>query len=99
MTGQIELHDNDARLYERGVTVAHSSDGDGMPDVGTSIGLGSGRMLYLGEVPGRAGWSLCIYSQSGPTLDIAHGIDIGIATDAMDVLAAVINAHKTEPSK
>lgn len=99
MDSQIVLSDGDKRMYERGLTVAHSSDDGGMPDIGSSIGLGRGAMLYLGERPGKDGWSLCIYQVDGPTIHIADGIDGGLSSDAMeglDFIAAAINAK--EPS-
>lgn len=99
MTNQIIIHDNDKRMYERGLPVAHSSDGEGMPDVGTSLGLGNGAMLYLGERPDAPGWSLCIYRIDGPTIDIATGIDGGVGCDAMeamDMLSAAINKGEAD---
>ncbi|MEO1687862.1 MAG: hypothetical protein AAFU61_08155 [Pseudomonadota bacterium] len=60
----------DARPYQRGVTTAHSSDESGMPDVGISVGLGDGSMLYVGERPGRAGFCIAIFLQD-------RAIDIG----------------------
>ena len=94
MTEQKQLVDGDVRMYDRGVKVSYSSCEDGTPDCGVSIGLGGGRMLYLGERPHKSGWTLCVYSVSGPTLDIAEGIDVGIgsdAMDAMDLIASTIN--------
>ena len=93
MDGQITLSSDDARLYERGMTVAHSTDGDGIPDVGKSIGLGSGRMLYVGERPGEPGWCLCVYSESEPTIDIASNIDFDGACDLVDLIAGAIRAR------
>ncbi|MEL6219293.1 MAG: hypothetical protein AAFR79_12645 [Pseudomonadota bacterium] len=93
VSDQIDLERGDARLYERGLTVAHSSDGEGLPDVGQSVGLGDGRMLYVGERPGRPGWCICIYGQS-EAIDIAEGLPAwpsDTATDLITVVAAAIN--------
>lgn len=53
-------------MYDLGIPVAHSSDPDGVPDVGISLGLG-GSMLYVGDAPGVAhkGWSIVIYPKHG----------------------------------
>lgn len=96
MDEQIVLGDNDKRMYQHGMSVAHSSDDGGCPDVGSSIGLGGGAMLYLGEVPKKPGWSLCIYRTDGPTIHIADGIDGGLACDALEGLefiSAAINVN------
>lgn len=50
---------------ERGVVTWHSSDPDGGPDVGLSLGLGDGKLLWVGEVPDRNGWGLAIYHPAG----------------------------------
>lgn len=79
-------------LYERGRIVAHSSDEDGGPDVGESIGLG-GKMLYVGERPGqRAGWSICIYPEAGDAIDIADGVDPDRARDLIAEISTVLSA-------
>lgn len=41
---------DDPRLTEAGFLCWHSSDPDGGPDVGISMGLGQGRMLWAGEI-------------------------------------------------
>lgn len=64
----------DAPSSERGVVTWHSSDKDSGPDVGLSIGLGDGRVLYVGEVskdmadrsdaPDDFGWHLVLYPEA-----------------------------------
>lgn len=58
---------------ERGEVTWHSSDEDSGPDVGLSMGLGDGKLLWVGEVPDRAGWCLAIYhpDKSGGREDLA----------------------------
>ena len=91
MNDQMVLDGNSKELYERGRLVAHSSDGDGMPDVGMSIGLGNGSMLYAGEAPGRSGWSLVIYNQHSH-VDVATGItDTYNAIEMIEQIAGSIN--------
>ncbi len=58
----------------RGEVTWHSSDEDSGPDVGLSIGLGDGRVLYVGEVskdmadrsdaPDDLGWHLVLYPEA-----------------------------------
>lgn len=91
MAEQITLEDDDPRMYQRGMSVAHSCDEDGIPDVGLSIGLGGGAMLYLGEKPGKPAWCLCIYQKDGPTIEIAECIDGGIGSDVIEAMH-IINA-------
>ncbi|MEM1344816.1 MAG: hypothetical protein AAGI34_09585 [Pseudomonadota bacterium] len=97
MTDQIALSANDTRLYQRGLTAAHSSDDDGMCDLGASVGLGNGNMLYVGERPGRDGWCICVYRQS-ETISIAEGLEgeqREAAMDLIDEVAAAINGSDT----
>lgn len=91
-TEQIVLTEDDPRLYERGVSVAHSSDGEGYPDCGKSVGLGDGSMLFVGERPGYEGWSLCIYTQNDGVRDIADGLPAGPFTAAADLVDWVAGA-------
>lgn len=86
------ITESDDRMYERGVTVAHSSDVGGYPDVGKSVGLGSDRMLYAGERPNFVGWCLCIYPKAGEAIDIAVDIDQDGASDLIDMVSAAINS-------
>lgn len=46
---------------ERGVVTWHCTAPDSGPDVGLSMGLGDGKLLWVGEVPDRDGWCLAIY--------------------------------------
>ena len=87
---QIILNDSSPRLYERGLLVAHSSDDEGSPDVGISVGLGAGQMLYAGERPGKPGWSICIYPASGDATDIAVDVDAGEAVLMIEAVAGAI---------
>lgn len=54
-----ELHTTEPST-ERGAVTWHSSDEDSGPDVGLSMGLGDGKLLWVGEVPDRNGWCLAI---------------------------------------
>ena len=82
---------NDEQLYQRGALVAHSSDGGGLPDVGISVGLGGGRMLYAGERPGQPGWSICLYPAEGEATDIAAGVDAEGAASLIEAVAAALS--------
>lgn len=50
---------------EPGAVAWHSSDEGGGPDVGLSIGLGDGKLLWVGETPDHDGWRLAIYHPAG----------------------------------
>ena len=85
---QITLELGDPRLYERGMSVAHSSDDGGLPDIGKSVGLG-GAMLYAGERPGKPGWCLSIYFPEDDILEIAEGLPSGSFSAAADLVDLV----------
>lgn len=73
---------SEAELYAHGKVTWHSSDEDSGPDVGLSIGLGDGRMLWVGEVSkskiaeiegavelgGDGGWWIVVYGQNESTV-------------------------------
>lgn len=42
--------DAERSMYDAGKTTWHSSDEDSGPDVGLSLGLGDGKMLWIGEI-------------------------------------------------
>jgi hypothetical protein len=88
----------------RGHVIWHSSDEDSGPDVGLSLGLGNGMMLWLGEMSNRAleeaeidlsrysdGWWLTLY-QPGKTTIIGAVPDSYEARDAFDEIAAVVRS-------
>ncbi len=50
-------------MYDRGQVVWHTSEDGGLPDVGISVGLGEGAMLYAGDLAGSPGWSLAVFTQ------------------------------------
>ncbi len=90
----ITLDGGDPRLYELGMFVDHSSYPDGGPDVGVSLGLGNGRMLYAGEAPGRNGDALVLFGQHEHS-DIAQNIDREAAYEMMGILAGAISRAKS----
>lgn len=90
MNDQVKLLDGGSpELYEAGVHVAHSSSGDGIGDVGVSVGLGHGLMLYVGEVPGKLGASLVIYGRS-EKIELAEAVDFGDVSEKIGQLAKLI---------
>lgn len=72
----------EAELYEHGRVTWHSSDEDSGPDVGLSVGLGDGRMLWVGEMSKQriadtegagelgsdGGWWVVVYGQTESTV-------------------------------
>lgn len=84
-------------MYERGKLVEHTSNPGGFPDVGISVGLGNGTMLYAGEIPGpkNRGWSISIYTKMG-RIDIASDInnDKQQAVDFIERISGAINQPK-----
>ena len=81
---------NEAKMYEKGSYVWHSSDGDG-PDVGVSLGIGNGRMIYVGEIPGAGGCALKIYGQSdAETYTISDNINREEGDRFIDLLQSLI---------
>lgn len=93
----------EATLYDRGHVAWHSSDEHSGPDVGLSIGLGDGRMLWVGEmsrtkhgetdgasVLGDAGgWWIILYGQNESTV-VAKCVDAYSARTMCDWLAAAM---------
>lgn len=83
-------------MTARGNIAWHSSDDDGGPDVGISVGLGDGRMLYAGDVSGQLGpWSLCIYTTDG-RIDIGGPVDPEAARDMIEAIAATIRTAEAD---
>jgi hypothetical protein len=78
---------------ERGVVTWHSSDEDSGPDVGLSIGLGDGKLLWVGEVPDRDGWCLAIYHPlcKGGREDLASFHDAESARAFFDEMERLAN--------
>jgi hypothetical protein len=60
----------EARMTELGRIAWHSSDEDSGPDVGVSLGLGNGSMLWVGEI------SRALHSEGGEGV-AALGNDAG----------------------
>lgn len=103
MTREIVTSDDPA-LYERGNVVWHSTEDGGLPDVGISVGLGDGRMLYAGEVAdatlAQAGadfadapssWALVIFGQNSTNV-IAHCPCSDAAQQFVEEIAALVRA-------
>ena len=78
---------------ERGEVTWHSSDGDSGPDVGLSMGLGDGKLLWVGEVPDRDGWCLAIYhpDSSGGREDLARFDDAESARVFFDEMEKLVH--------
>ena len=82
--------DGRAVMYDRGVVVYHTSDEDGgSPDVGISVGLGGGVMLYAGEVQGPRKWSVVLYTLGG-RIDVAECLDRDAAVEMVKLLGAAL---------
>lgn len=76
------------KMYEPGEVVWHSSNDDGGPDVGISVGLGNA-MLFVGEVPGeKTAWSLALYPKIGGRLVFGDVADKEVAREAIESLGA-----------
>lgn len=79
------------KMYERGVLTAHTSDEDsGIPDVGLSVGLGDGAMLYVGDIPNPGGCGLKIYTQER-SIEVADHIDFDAGKEAVEMIAYALN--------
>lgn len=87
---RINLSDDSERLYERGLLVSHCSDDGGLPDVGISVGLGGGMMLYAGDRPGRSGWAVAIYPMQGESIHIAEGVEPEAGVCMVEAVVAAI---------
>lgn len=61
-------------MCQAGLTVNHSTDEVGAPDVGLSVGLGDGKALFVGDLPEPFSVGLCIYTGKGRLL-IADRVD------------------------
>lgn len=82
---QIDLSNDSKRMYEAGLVVAHSSDDSGLPDVGISVGLGDGLMLYAGEIPNPNSEGLVLYAQQESWI-VSTEIDHEAARHLIEVL-------------
>jgi hypothetical protein len=90
MTDQITLTAESPEWYERGRIVAHTSDDSGIADVGLSVGLGGGFMLYAGDMPGDTmGWGLALFGQHEKQ-DVARNIDGEAAREMIERIAGAI---------
>lgn len=90
------LTSDDARLYHLGSLVAHSSEDGAGDDLGLSVGLGSGQMLYVGEVPEERGASpaLVVYGRGGrPSFTIAAPVDADAARDLIHAIRAAVKGE------
>ena len=77
---------------ERGVVTWHSSDEHSGPDVGLSMGLGDGKLLWLGELPCRDGWHLSIYHPVSGREDFAAFESADAARTFFEELEALVRA-------
>lgn len=87
-------------MYHLGNVCWHSSDGYS-PDVGISVGLGRGLMLFAGEIPveGSTGWGLAIYPSSGDRDVIALNVDSDRARHLIALLAVAMSGRQGAASK
>jgi hypothetical protein len=90
-TDQVE-DGNDDRLYERGFVVAHCSDVGGIPDVGISVGLGGGKMLYVGDTAKSSGAGIRIWGKErGYEIIVGQVEDFGAARDMVEEIGLALN--------
>ncbi len=87
LDGKPEL--DDRLLYERGVVIWHTSEEGGGPDVGISVGLGDGSMLYAGDLPDPAGHGLKLYMRKDSVLIASH-IDPEAGRDLIERLGVIL---------
>lgn len=86
--------DTEKEMYERGRVVAHSSDESGIPDVGLSVGLGNGQMLYVGDVPGVPAVGVKIYGTGNKaTRTIGHLSDFDRAKELVELIGASLRTE------
>lgn len=77
------------RAEEAGCLTNHCSDDSGLPDVGMSLGLGDGRMLFVGDNPDGQGTALVIYEPHDRTV-IAQPCDREAGYEMLNALATII---------
>lgn len=102
----------ESRLYDNGHVTWHSSDEDSGPDVGMTIGLGDGRMLWVGAIS-RAryaetegvshlgddfGWWIILYDQQGSTV-VGKCRDAESAHTMIEWLEAALSRREQEGKK
>lgn len=92
---QIVLTDDDPRIYDAGFIVAHSSDEDGLPDVGLSVGLGGGWMLFAGDMPDHQDQALALYGQNDKLM-VAEAVEREAADDMLTFIARAIIEARAE---
>lgn len=68
--------------FERGRVLWFSSEDDGGPDVGISVGLGGGKALWVGEATTGRGWHIALDDGDSRTI-------IGLAPDDLETPLAV----------
>ena len=91
---------------ERGQITWHCSEEDGGPDVGIGLGLGDGRMLWVGEITrsrheeagedaaalgSDGGWWLILYGPDSSEV-LAKMVNCEAANALMDTLTPVLRA-------
>lgn len=97
-----DLAETLATMDERGKVTWCSSEEDGGPDCGMSVGLGGGRMLYVGEMPtstleehgvtdgeSSSGWWLVLYERHDTRI-IGPVIATDEARNLIETLAAAL---------
>lgn len=74
-------------MVQPGFVVWHSSEEDGGPDVGITVGLGDGKMLWIGERSGREGdgMGLLVYGD--------QAIDANASLGEYDEIRDLIEQH------
>lgn len=94
-------------MTERGHVTWHSSEDDGPPDCGYSVGMGDGRMLYIGEMPSTSlnedpgaallgsdgGWWMVVYEKNRSRV-IGKVVDQYAADELVQLVCASLENSK-----
>ena len=83
-------------LYKHGLLCAHSSGEDGIADVGLSVGLGDGRMLYVGDVAKASGVGIRVWDErQGKSIVVGEVKDFYAAKEMVEAVAAALARSRT----
>jgi hypothetical protein len=106
----VDVDGNMVDETERGRMIGFCSEGDGVPDVGLSIGLGDNAALWIGEISDRrhrdtveahgnevgpnAGWWLILFEGEKEGRALARFTDRAKALDFGYLLAGLLNSER-----
>lgn len=106
----VDVNGNPIDETERGRMVAFCSEGDGIPDVGVSVGLGNNRVLWIGELSNQrhrdtveahgeevgpnAGWWLVLFEGEKEGRVLGRFIDAAEARDFADLMVELLNSER-----